>query len=314
MPSSSRNYRRALVTGGAGFIGSHLAQKLLERGLETVIVDNLSVGKRENIPHGAEFIEGDICEPRTFEKALRKVDIVFHQAARVPIRDSFRGLTDDVKCNVMGTVNLLSHLPGSSVRKLVFASSMAVYGDAKELPIREQEHSLEPTSPYGVSKLASEKYILCFCKHLKIQAVMLRYFNTYGTRQTLTPYVGVISIFIDKLKAKEPLTIFGDGEQVRDFVHVEDIAHANLLAMGYEGPHAVFNVGTGIGTSVNELARLLTRMMNAKENFVYLPKQEGEPASSIADIGLCRKELEFAPQHTLETGLPEVISWYCRNS
>lgn len=305
-------YRRALVTGGAGFIGSHLVEHLLKRGLETVVIDNLSVGKKENIPPGAEFIQGDLNDTEAVKKALSGVDVVFHLAARVTIRDSFSGFAEDARTNVMGTINLLSSLKASSARKLIFASSMAVYGDARELPVKEW-HPLEPSSPYGISKLACERYILCLCKHLDIRPVILRYFNTYGTRQTLSPYVGVISIFIDKLKAKEPLTIFGDGEQIRDFIHVKDVAEANWLAMEYEGTHDTFNVGTGKGTSVNSLARLLTRMTNAQERFDYLPKQHGEPSNSIAHMGLSRTELGFEPQVTMETGLPEVISWYQHN-
>ena len=310
MPSSSNRYRRALVTGGAGFIGSHLTEMLLETGLETVVLDNLLVGERENIPVGSQFMEGDICDPETVARALRGVDIVFHQAARVSIRDSFRGLADDVWCNVLGTVNILNSLPGSSVKKLVFASSMAVYGDVRDLPIQEHTNWMQPTSPYGISKLAAEKYILCFCSRINVQPVILRYFNTYGTRQTLSPYVGVITIFINNLMQGLPLNIFGDGEQVRDFIHVRDVTRANLLAMDYEGQHAVFNVGTGTGTSVNELAGMLTEMMHSETEFVYLPEQAGEPASSIADMDLCRRELGFVPVQSLETGLPEVIDWY----
>lgn len=296
------------MTGGAGFIGSNIAEKLLQRGIETVVLDDLSVGKEENIPENAEFIKGDICDPEIVEKALTGVDVVFHEAARVSIRDSFRGFIEDAKTNVMGTVNILNRMEGGGVKKFVYASSMAAYGDARYLPI-DENHPLEPTSPYGVSKLASEKYILCFCKHLGVDPIILRYFNTYGPKQTFSPYVGVITIFIQKLLRDEDLPIFGDGNQVRDFINVEDVATANLMAMDYSGASQIFNVGTGVGTSVNSLARILQETMKKKVGLDYLPLQPGEPSSSIADIRLTKKELGFAPKWSLNEKLPEVIEW-----
>ncbi len=302
------NYKRALVTGGAGFIGSHIAEKLLQRGIETSVLDDLSVGKEVNIPESAEFTKGDICDPGVVGKALRGVDIVFHEAARVSIRDSFKGVVEDARTNVLGTVNILKSMEGSGVRKFIYASSMAAYGDARYLPI-DEGHILEPTSPYGVSKLASENYILCFCKHLGIDPVILRYFNTYGPKQTPSPYVGVITIFIQKLLRNEDLPIFGDGTQVRDFIHVQDVAEANLLGMDYDGPYKVFNTGTGAGTTVNSLAEILKRKMNRPVKNNYLPPQIGEPSSSVADVGLAKKELGFIARWTLDEKLPDVIEW-----
>jgi len=301
-------YKRALVTGGAGFIGSHITDRLLERGIETVVLDDLSVGKEDNIPRGAEFIKGDICDPGIVQKALKGVEVVFHEAARVSIRDSFRGFVDDAKTNVMGTVTLLKGLEGSEVKRFVYASSMAAYGDARYLPI-DETHPLEPTSPYGVSKVASEKYIHNFCEHLGIRSVALRYFNTYGPKQTVSPYVGVITIFIQKLVKGEDLPIFGDGNQIRDFIHVEDVAEANILAMGYDGPVKVFNVGTGVGTTVNRIAEILKEEMKSSAGNKYLPPQPGEPSSSVADVSLAKKELGFTARWTLEEKLPEVIEW-----
>lgn len=299
------------MTGGAGFIGSNIAEKLLQRGIETVVLDDLSVGKEENIPENAEFIKGDICDPEIVEKALTGVDVVFHEAARVSIRDSFRGFIEDARTNVMGTVNILKCMEGFGVKKFVYASSMAAYGDARYLPIDEQ-HPLEPTSPYGVSKLASEKYILCFCKHLGIDPIILRYFNTYGPKQTFSPYVGVITIFIQKLLRDEDLPIFGDGNQVRDFINVEDVAAANLMAMDYSGTSQIFNVGTGIGTTVNSLARILQEKMKKNAKINYLPLQPGEPSSSVAQILLAQKELGFNPQWSLNQKLQDVIEWNLR--
>ena len=305
-------YKRALVTGGAGFIGSHIVEKLLQRGIETVVLDDLSVGKKENIPSNAKFIKGDVCDPEIIQKALSGVDVVFHEAARVSIRDSFRGFIEDARANVMGTVNILKCLEGSTVKKFIYASSMAAYGDAKYLPI-DEKHLLEPTSPYGVSKLASEKYIHCFCQYAGINPVILRYFNTYGPRQTPSPYVGVITIFIKKLLNGEDLPIFGDGNQVRDFINVDDVAEANLLAMDYDGPCRIFNIGTGIGTTVNSIAQILQEKMKKSSQIRYLPLQPGEPSSSVADVGLAKRELCFKARSSLKDKLPEVIEWNVKN-
>ena len=304
-------FKRALVTGGAGFIGSHIVGKLLHRGIETVVLDDLSVGKKENIPTNAEFIEGNVCDPEIVREILKGVDVVFHEAARVSIRDSFRAFVEDARANVMGTVNVLKCMEGSGVKKFIYASSMAAYGDAKYLPI-DEGHPLEPTSPYGVSKLASEKYIHCFCQYAGINPVILRYFNTYGPRQTPSPYVGVITIFIQKLLNEEDLPIFGDGNQVRDFIYVGDIAEVNLLAMNYSGPRQIFNVGTGVGITVNSIARILQEKMERSCQIHYLPLQPGEPSSSVANITLAKKELGFVPRWTLEKKLPEVIEWNIR--
>ncbi len=304
-------YEKALVTGGAGFIGSHIVRRLIASGIRTVVLDDLSVGKRDHISEGAELIIGSVCDADTVHRALAEVDVVLHLAARVSIRDSYRGFMQDVDNNVMGTVNLLRCLEGSRVKKLIFASSMATYGNAKYLPMSE-EHPLDPTSPYGISKLASEKYVLSFCQYLGIDSVILRYFNTYGTGQTFTPYVGVITIFIKKLLRGEPLPIFGDGRQVRDFVSVDDVADASILAMKYAGNSRIFNVGTGIGITINSLADMLRRTMGAPNQIEYLPAQLGETADSIADIALARDTLGFTPRWTIEEKLPEVIEWNTR--
>jgi UDP-glucose 4-epimerase len=208
----------------------------------------------------------------------------------------------------MGTVNLLKCIEGSGVRKFIYSSSMAAYGDARYLPI-DEKHSLEPTSPYGISKLACEKYILCFCQYLRINPIILRYFNTFGPRQTLSPYVGVITIFIEKLLRGEDLPIFGDGTQVRDFINVDDVAEANLLAADYNGRFQIFNIGTGVGTTINSLAQILKEVTNKSSELNYLETQPGEPSSSIADITMARNELGFLPRWSLEQKLPEVIKW-----
>lgn len=302
-------FKRALVTGGAGFIGSHIAEELLSNKIEVVILDNLSIGRVENIPKDAEFIKGDMLDERKVKRALKGVDIVFHNAAKVSIRASMRKFTDDAKVNIFGTLELLKALKGSQVKRFIYASSMAVYGTVEYIPI-DEKHALNPISPYGISKLAGEKYSLIICDSLGIDVISLRYFNTFGKRQTLTPYVGVITIFINRLLACQRLTIFGDGNQIRDFVSVKDVVAANILAMKADFKKAIFNVGSGTGTSVNQIADMLIETIGTHSQVKeYMPYQPGEPGSSIADIRLAERDLKFKIKHVLKDEIPEIIRW-----
>ncbi len=302
--------RRALVTGGAGFIGSRLSRALLAKGHEVVVLDDLSMGRRENVPAGAEFIEGDVRSGEDVRRALAGVDVVFHEAAKVSIRASMAQFYADADTNFMGTLNLLQCLQASAVRKLVFASSMAVYADSPSpVPIAE-DHPAEPLSPYGIAKLAAEKYCRQIAAELGIGCNVLRYFNTYGPGQTFTPYVGVITIFIRHLLEGRQPTIFGDGEQRRDFVHVDDIVQANLLAMDSPVGEGVFNVGTGRAKSVNEIAALLCARLAPDCRPAHEQAHRAELRYSIADIGRIGAALGYRPVHTLEGKIDEVIDYY----
>jgi UDP-glucose 4-epimerase len=208
--------------------------------------------------------------------------------------------------NVMGTVNVLRIMAEEKVRRLVYASSMAVYGD-NPLPL-DEDGPLEPISPYGVGKLASEKYALLLARHAGLECVVLRYFNTYGPRQTWTPYVGVITIFLNRLLGGEAPVVFGDGEQVRDYIYVGDVAEANLRAMAWPGRSGVFNVGTGIGTSVNQLARLLADRLGSPQEPLHAPSAAGEPADSVAGTGKAERELGFRARGRLDERIDEVIA------
>jgi len=301
-------YRRALVTGGAGFIGSHIVALLLNEGIETVVVDDFSMGRRENIPNGAVVIEADILNGDRLDQAMAGVDIVFHQAARVSIRHSLDNFSDDANVNIMGTVSVIRSLIRHQVKKLVYASSMAVYGEARYQPL-DEEHPLDPATPYGIGKLASEKYCLQMGHFFGFEAVALRYFNTFGTRQTLTPYVGVITIFINRLLSGKPPMVFGDGRQVRDFVAVEDVARANILAMKRDLGGQVLNIGSGRARSVNDIADLLIRKINPALPAEHGPVQPGEPNSAIADIAKAGKLLDFRPNFDLEDKIDAIIYW-----
>ena len=306
--NSKMDYAKAMVTGGAGFIGSHLVEKLIQRGIHVTVLDDLSVGSPDNIPPDAYLIRGDVCYPQTVKQALEGVEAIFHLAAHVTIRDSFNAFVEDVRTNVMGTVNLLKCAEGSRVKKFIFASSMAVYGNADYLPI-DENHAIEPVSPYGISKAASEIYVRRFCEYAGVQPIILRYFNTYGIRQTLSPYVGVINIFIQKLLEEKNICIFGTGNQIRDFISVDDVANATVLASDYDGPEHVFNIGSGSGRSINSIATILQKAMHTHVKRVHLPFQPGEPSDSVANIELARRELGFEPACQLEDKLDEIIRW-----
>ncbi len=292
-------YKKALVTGGAGFIGSHLAEALVDSGMEVVVLDNLSVGKKENVPEQAQLVVGDVRDRDCVENVLvnDEVDIVFHEAALVTIRGSMDRFMEDADTNLLGTVNILDALRKSKVKKLVFASSMAVYADSLEPKPIDEAYAVQPVSPYGIAKFASEQYCRLICRMLSIDCIVLRYFNTYGPRQTFTPYVGVITIFINQLLKGKDLTIFGDGEQRRDFIHVDDIVQANLLSMENEIKAGLFNVGSGRGTSINEIAAKLIGKLAPDRQPEYAPARPEELRNSIADIRSLKESLGFAPRH-----------------
>lgn len=301
-----RQYKKALVTGGAGFIGSHIARRLKALGIEVAIIDDLSMGKAANLPDGVEFHKASILDRKGLKKALNGVDIVFHNAARVSIRNSFDDIFGDTETNVLGTVNVLREAGKAGIKKFIFASSMAVYGDRARLPVTE-EGALEPISPYGAGKLAAEMYVRQLSRYYGFESVILRYFNTYGPGQTLTPYVGVITIFINSLLQGRPPLVFGTGEQVRDFVYVGDVAEANILAMKRQLDGVTINVGTGRGTSVNDIATLLLNKLAASLEPMRAPLPLGEPKDSVADITRARRLLGFDPRTSLEQAIGEVI-------
>jgi UDP-glucose 4-epimerase len=288
-------FRRALVTGGAGFIGSHLVDALLGRGLAVTVLDDLSVGRRENVPSAARLVCGDVRDAGAVDEALDGVDCVFHEAAVVSVRASVDGFHRDADVNLMGTLTLLGRMAARGVRRAMLASSMAVYADSATPTPLAESHPTAPLSPYGIAKLAAEHYWLLLCRRLGIPAVVLRYFNTYGPRQTPTPYVGVITIFINRLLAGEAPVVFGDGEQRRDFVHVRDIVAANLLALDAGVADRVFNVGTGRATSVNEIAQALTALLAPHLTPLRAPAQPGEMQNAVADVTAIRAALGFVP-------------------
>jgi len=308
---NSKKFKKALVTGGAGFIGSHLMTGLLNEGMEVVALDNLSMGKKKNVPQGASLIVGDVMDYEALRSVLGGgIDIVFHEAAIVSIRESAKNFYNDAMINIMGTLNVLRACMEFGVKKLVFASSMAVYGDSpKGAPIAEGERE-EPIAPYGLSKQASERYLSLMAESNPIDVICLRYFNTYGENQSYTPYVGVITIFANRLMKGEPPVIFGDGNQTRDFVYVKDIVDANIKAMYTETHRGTFNVGTGVGTTVRQIAKILIDKINPGITPLYTDAVSGELIYSVADISKIRKELNFYPRYSIQDSIDKVLEQY----
>ncbi len=285
---------RALVTGGAGFIGHHLVRALRERGLEVTVLDDLSVGSADRLPPEVRLVEGDVRDPAALADALRDARYVFHLAAVVSVRASVDGFVRDADVNLGGTIRLLEAMRGRGVEKAVLASSMAVYADGEGAPIGE-DHRTAPASPYGIAKLAAEQYWHLVAPQLGVQPTVLRYFNTYGPGQTPTPYVGVITHFTERILRGEPPIVYGDGEQRRDFVHVDDVAFATAAVLDHEVAGRTINVGTGRATSVNEVARALLSLLGSPLEPRHVEPAPGELRHAVADIGAATELLGYRP-------------------
>lgn len=300
--------RRILVTGGAGFIGRHLVRALLGRGHEVRVLDDLSVGVRDALPNDVELIVGDVRDASLVARALLGIDAVFHLAARVSIRGSVEKLRDDFDVNLGGTLTLLEALRRARVSRFVNVSSMAVYADSSADAFIAEDYATRPLSPYGASKLAAEHYTRIVTGMFGVSHVSLRYFNTYGPGQAVSPYVGVATIFIDQLLRGERPMIFGDGAQRRDFVHVDDIVTATVAALDAPVDGQTINVGTGRATTVSELAALLCAKIVPDLLPLHAPPRAEELRSSVADITRARRLLGFTPRETLD--LDGVIAFW----
>ena len=299
-----------MVTGGFGFIGSRTAKALITKGYEVGVLDNLSTGESASLPSEVEPHIGDIREYGIVERVVRKYDAVVHEAAIVSVQRSVEDPLTVSAVNIEGTLNLLRASAKAKVRKFVFASSAAIYGGGEGLPKTEYMRP-EPMSPYAVSKAASEYYCAAFAKVYGLQTVALRYFNVYGPGQKGGEYSGVIPTFIRRASRGEPLVIYGDGEQSRDFVHVDDVASANVLALERDVPAgAIFNIATGTPVTVNQLARLVVRTAGRPgSKLEHAPPRAGDIFGSYADIGRAKKLLGYSPKFTIEGGLPSVFEW-----
>jgi UDP-glucose 4-epimerase len=300
---------RFLVTGGAGFIGSHIVEHLLKANHQARVLDNFTTGKRQNLDFAAgnsnlEIREGDIRDAEAVTAAMTDIDGVFHEAALVSVPKSVEQPDLSFDINARGTFNVFENARKAGVRRVVYASSAAVYGDNERLPLSETFAPI-PLSPYGLDKLYTEHLGALYQSLYGQQMVALRYFNVFGPRQDpKSPYSGVISIFVDRLKAGTVPTIYGDGEQTRDFVYVGDIVQANLKSMFAESASfRVFNVGCGRQTSLNQLLAQLKELTGSSVTPTYADGRAGDIRHSLSDISRIQKDLGYAPEYTLAEGL-----------
>lgn len=298
-----------LVTGGAGFIGSNLVKELLKTNNRVTVLDNFSSGYVSNLEeHGAlKVIEGDVRDKIKVEEAMQGIEVVFHLAASVGNKRSIDFPVTDAEINVIGTVNVLEAARHAGVRKIVTSSSAGIFGELKTIPIRE-DHPIEPDTPYGCTKLCEEKLCLSYAKLYELEAVCLRYFNVYGPNQRFDAYGNVIPIFVFRMLADEPLTIFGDGEQTRDFVHVNDVVQANIKAAEAKGVSGAFNIASGKSITINKLVSMIRGHHDAVQ-VIYGPVRPGDVRDSLADISHAYNKLHYSPSVEIEQGIGEYIEW-----
>ena len=301
---------KILVTGGAGFIGSHVADALLEKGHDVHIIDDLSSGKTANLPDEAVFHEADIRSgevEKLFEK--HQFEVLYHLAAQMDVRKSVADPGFDADVNVLGFLNLMEAGRENGLEKVVFSSTGgALYGEPEYAP-QDEEHALKPISPYGITKLVAEKYLHFYHVQHGLQYVALRYANVYGPRQDAHGDAGVVAIFTRALLKGNQPQIYGDGEQTRDYVFVEDVVRANVAAMDLEEPE-ILNVGTGTETSVNRLFRLLRDLTDADAEEQHADARPGEQQRSVIDPSKAERVLGWKSAHALEDGLAETVDWF----
>jgi UDP-glucose 4-epimerase len=309
---------RVLVTGGAGFIGSHIAEAYLRGGWEVTVLDDLSRGQEKNVPAGARFVRADIRSPEARQLlATGRFDVMNHHAAQIDVRVSVDDPALDAGINIVGLVNLLDGAGAGGVRRVVFASSGGVvYGDPEVIPTPETAPKL-PISPYGVSKLSGEHYLRAIGALRGFEGVAMRYANVFGPRQDPKSEAGVVSIFVSRLLDSRPLTIFGDGLQTRDYVFVKDVARANVLASSAPIPSgdgldgSAFNVATSIQRNVIELADTVGEVMGRpKPSREFAPPRPGELLRSSLDIRKARQVLGWTPEVSFDDGLRELVEWF----
>ncbi|UCC39926.1 MAG: SDR family oxidoreductase [Candidatus Aminicenantes bacterium] len=303
-----------LVTGGAGFIGSHVAEELVRRGHKVTVLDNFFTGKRENIApfmDKIELIEGDIRDMDICRQSLEDVDFVLHQAALPSVPRSIEDPVLASEINIQGTLNLLVASRDAGIKKFVFASSTSVYGDDPSLP-KEEGREGKPLSPYAVSKIAGEMYCQVFSRIYGLSTVCLRYFNVFGPRQDpFSQYAAVIPNFITKTLKGESSTIFGDGEQSRDFTYVSNVVEANFLAAEAQNVTGeIFNIACGEKTSVNSLAKKINELLGKDISPVHDEPRPGDILHSLADISKAKKMLKYDPLVSIDEGLEKTIRWF----
>ncbi len=301
---------RILITGGAGFIASNVADRYISLGHEVVIVDNLVTGRRENVPRQATFIEMDICDAKIANVfATEKPDIVNHHAAQMDVRKSVSDPIYDANVNVLGGLNLLQNCVEHRIKKFIFASTGgAIYGEQDYFPA-DEKHPLRPLSPYGITKLTTEKYLYFYHQTYSLNYTVLRYANVYGPRQNPHGEAGVVAIFSEKILADEQPVINGDGLQTRDYVYVGDVVQANELVLE-KGDQEIYNIGTGIETNVNELFQKIVQTSGKSVPEKHADAKPGEQLRSVLDSSYIRDELKWIPSFNLEEGISQTVNFF----
>lgn len=300
---------KILVTGGAGFIGSHIVDRLVTEEHDVVVVDNLSAGSRANVNTGCKFIQADVTAP-TLEGIFdrERPEIVFHHAAQIDVQKSVAESLSDARNNILGTLNLLNCCIRYGAKKIIYASSAAVYGTPGYLPI-DEKHPVCPVSNYGISKHTPEHYLKVYRELHGLPYTVLRYANVYGPRQGTKGEGGVICIFANRLLAGQPPVIFGDGSQTRDFVYVDDVVSANLRALD-RGAGEILNIGSGVQVSVNELYERFKQVTAMPIDAVYAGPRPGDIVHSVFDVSRASEVLGWRPQWVLDDGLRKTIEYY----
>ncbi len=306
--------KKILVTGGAGFIGSHIVDKLVECGAEVVVLDNLVAGKLENLEHNLgkiEFVKGDITDEACLAKVLKGVEMVSHQAALRSVPKSVQIPQEYHRVNVSGTLDLFLKAKEAGVRRITFASSSSIYGERSNFPERETDLA-KPVSPYAATKVMGEKYAYVFSKLYGLEVVSLRYFNVFGPRQSLeNEYAVVIPKFITCLLDNQRPPIYGNGKQERDFSYIDNVVEANLLALTKEGiAGEVFNIASGTPESVNKLLAVLNKIMSKRIKAEYLAVRPGDVLKTHADISKAKKVLSWKPKVNFYQGLERTVAWF----
>jgi UDP-glucose 4-epimerase len=301
---------KILVTGGAGFIGSNLADSFIREGHQVTIVDNLSTGLESNVNKKAKFFKVDVRSAvmdKIFERT--KPDVLCHHAAQIDVRKSTADPIFDAEVNIVGSLNLLNACVKHQVKKVIFASTGgAIYGEQDYFPA-DENHPADPLSPYGVAKLTIEKYLHFYRETYGIDFVSLRYANVYGPRQNPFGEAGVVAIFTERLLANKETIINGDGTQTRDFVFVDDVVESNLLALNYPKSD-IFNIGTGKETDINCIFRLLKKITGSKQKEIHGPAKPGEQQRSVLDFSKAARILKWKPKYTLQEGITKTVEFF----
>lgn len=304
-----------LVTGGAGFIGSHLGDSFIRAGHTVIILDNLSSGKRENINPQATFIEGDVCDTKLVNEIFTEhtIDIVNHHAAQIDVRKSVTDPLYDANTNILGSINLLQASHKHNIKRFIFASTGgAIYGEQDYFPA-DEEHPIRPESPYGITKRSVELYLHYFHKVHGIDYTIFRYSNVYGPRQDPHGEAGVVAIFSNALLAGKQVVIFGDGKQTRDYVYISDLVRAHLLAIESERGSHTYNIATGVETDVNTLFAILSEKSGKQSPAKYESARAGELLRSVCNAGKAALKLGWKPETTLAEGLSQTFDYFKEN-